>query len=100
MNAADSKLRFNSFTGQASDVNFRNGDPTKWVIATGPIVASARRLATSTRRSSRTRTRPSAGSIFQGSQPVWRTQDWGGDQAFLEANCPEFTTDAANPDLR
>ncbi len=32
---------FNSFTGQASDVNFRNGDPSKWVIATGPIVASA-----------------------------------------------------------
>jgi hypothetical protein len=27
---------------------------------------------------------------------VWRTQDWGGSQAFLEANCPEFTTSAAN----
>jgi hypothetical protein len=36
-------------------------------------------------------------SIFQGSQSVWRTQDWGGDQAFLEANCPEFTTNAATP---
>jgi hypothetical protein len=38
-----------------------------------------------------------AGSIFQGSFSVWRTQDWGGNQAFLEANCPEFTTSAANP---
>jgi hypothetical protein len=28
---------------------------------------------------------------------VWRTQDWGGNQAFLEANCPEFTTSAADP---
>ena len=28
---------------------------------------------------------------------VWRTQDWGGDQTFLEANCPEFTTSAAQP---
>ena len=36
-----------------------------------------------------------AGSIFQGSFSVWRTQNWGGDQSFLEANCPEFTTSFA-----
>lgn len=95
-NAADSKLRFNTFTGQASDVNFRDGNPAYWVIATGPIVSSPEGayfyppiIAD-----------PSvaqAGSIFQGSQSVWRTQDWGGNQAYLEANCPEFTTSAANP---
>jgi len=28
---------------------------------------------------------------------VWRTQDWGGNQAYLEANCPEFTTFAGQP---
>jgi hypothetical protein len=39
----------------------------------------------------------SAGTIFQGSLSVWRTQDWAGNQAFLEANCPEFTTSGANP---
>ena len=38
-----------------------------------------------------------AGSIFQGSFSVWRTQDWGGNQAYLEANCPEFTTFADQP---
>jgi hypothetical protein len=38
-----------------------------------------------------------AGSIFQGSWSVWRTQDWGGNQAYLEANCPEFTTFAGKP---
>jgi hypothetical protein len=93
---ADDSLRFNTFFGQASDVNFRNGDPTKWVIATGPIVSSPEgsnfyppiiadpHPAT-------------AMSIFQGSQSVWRTQDWGGDRDFLEANCPEFTTPAATP---
>ncbi|HTL15659.1 MAG TPA: hypothetical protein VL793_00400, partial [Patescibacteria group bacterium] len=26
-----------------------------------------------------------------------RTQDWAGNQAFLEANCPEFTTAGNNP---
>ena len=95
-NAADNKLRFNTFTGQASDVNFRDGDPTKWVIATGPIAASPEAsyfyppiIADPTVAN--------AGSIFQGSMSVWRTQDWGGNQAYLEANCPEFTTAFNNP---
>jgi hypothetical protein len=95
-NAADDHLRFNSFAGQASDVNFRNGDPKKWVVATGPIVSSPEGslfyppLIPDP-------TKQFAGSIFSGSQSVWRTQDWGGDQSFLEANCSEFTTSAANP---
>jgi hypothetical protein len=33
-------LRFNTFTGQANDANFRGGDPTKWVIISAPIIAS------------------------------------------------------------
>jgi len=95
-NAADSNLRFNTFTGQASDVNFRNGDPTAWVIATGPIAASPEGPyfyppVTADPNPA------TAGSIFQGSQSVWRTQDWGGNQAYLEANCPEFTTAFNNP---
>lgn len=93
---ADDSLRFNTFFGQASDVNFRNGDPTRWVIATGPIVSSPEGsnfyppiIADPHPATAKT--------IFQGSQSVWRTQNWGGDQAYLEANCPEFTTSAANP---
>jgi hypothetical protein len=95
-NAADDRLRFNTFTGQANDVNFRDGDPTGWVVATGPIVSSPEGsyfyppvIADPTE--------DFAGSIFQGSQSVWRTQDWGGDQVYLETNCPEFSTDAATP---
>jgi len=93
-NLGNSAFRFNSFTSNFHDVNFRNGDPTKWVIASGPIVASgegaqfyAPIIADPV----------SAGTIFQGSFSVWRTQDWAGNQAFLEANCPEFTTAGANP---
>ena len=95
-NAADDALRFNSFAGQASDVNFRDGDPRYWVVSTGPIVSSPESslfypplIADPSKAF--------ADSIFSGSQSVWRTQDWGGDQAFLEANCSEFTTSAANP---
>jgi hypothetical protein len=90
-NAADDTLRFNTFTGQANDANFRNGDPTKWVIISAPILTSPESaffyppiIADPNPAT--------AGSIFQGSFSVWRTQDWGGDQALLEANCQEFTT--------
>jgi hypothetical protein len=92
----DDSLRFNTFFGQASDVNFHNGDPTKWVIATGPIVSSPE--GSNFYPPIIADPNPAqAKSIFQGSQSVWRTQNWGGDQAYLEANCPEFTTSAANP---
>ena len=95
-NAADDALRFNTFTGQANDLNFRNGDPTKWVIGTGVILSSPEGSyfyppIISDPNPAR------GGTIFQGSFSVWRTQDWGGSRAFLEANCPEFTTSAANP---
>jgi len=95
-NATNDALRFNTFTGQANDANFRNGDPTKWVIISAPIISSPESaffyppiIADPS---------PSeAGSIFQGSFSVWRTQDWGGNRDYLEANCPEFTTAADQP---
>src|SRR5213080_1023850 len=93
-NAGNSALRFNSFTSNFHDVNFQNGDPVKWVIASGPIVASGE----SALFYSPIIADPlSAGTIFQGSLSVWRTQDWAGNQAFLEANCPEFTTFGGTP---
>jgi hypothetical protein len=95
-NVSNSALRFNSFFGQNHDANFHNGDPTKWVIISGPIVSSpegsnfyAPIIADPNPAA--------AGTIFEGSQSVWRTQDWGGNQAYLEANCPEFTTPSATP---
>ena len=95
-NATNSSLRFNTFTGQANDANFQNGDPTKWVIISAPIISSPESaffyppIIADPHPTN-------AGSIYQGSQSVWRTQDWGGDQATLEANCPEFTTPANQP---
>ena len=54
-------------------------------------------LATSIRRSSPIRTRRRRARSSRARSRVWRTQDWGGNQAFLEANCPEFTTRGPNP---
>ena len=93
-NVGNPAFRFNSFFGNLHDVNFRNGDPLKWVIASGPIVASGE----SAQFYAPIIADPvTAGTIFEGSQSVWRTKNWAGNQAFLEANCPEFTTSAANP---
>jgi len=95
-NAANSALRFNSFTGQANDANFQNADPTKWVIISAPIISSAE--ASYFYAPIISDPNPAAaGSIFQGSFSVWRTQDWGGNQATLEANCQEFTQPADKP---
>jgi hypothetical protein len=95
-NVTNSSMRFNSFFGQFHDANFQNADPSKWVIIGGPIAGSpegSNFYAPIIPDPNPAR----AGTIFQGSQSVWRTQDWGGNQAFLEANCPEFTTSGADP---
>jgi hypothetical protein len=95
-NSADSTLRFNSFFGQNHDANFADGDVTKWVIISGKIASSPE--GSNFYAPIIADPNPAvAGSIFEGSQSVWRTQDWGGDPAFLAANCSEFTTDSANP---
>jgi hypothetical protein len=95
-NASDDGLRFNTFTGQANDGNFRNGDPTKWVIISAPILSSPEGSLFYPPIISDPNS-ANAGSIFQGSFSVWRTQDWGGNRDVLEANCPEFTTSATQP---
>lgn len=94
-NAGNSAFRFNSFTGAFHDVNFQNGAPTKWVIASGPIAATEPALFYAPILADPNPA--AAGTIFEGAVSVWRTQDWAGNQAFLEANCPEFTTAGNNP---
>jgi hypothetical protein len=130
------KIRFNTFFTQATDSNFRDGHPTDWVIASGPlfppqnggeissfygpIVADetncgdlpqfrteAARLANANTFAGRpgVPATPPEGQqigdeiqlIYIGLNHVWRTIDAGGPQAYLEANCPEFTTSAADP---
>jgi hypothetical protein len=91
-NVGNSAQRFNTFFANYTDANFRNGDPSKWVVISGPLFAEGSAFY-----------KPIiadpfvAGTIFVGEQSVWRTTDWGGSQAYLEANCPEFTTPGNQP---
>lgn len=91
---ANPAFRFNTFTGQAYDANFQSGDPTKWVIISGPLFQSGESALFYSPIIGDPKV---GGTLFAGLQSVWRTKDDGGNQAYLEANCPEFTTSAAAP---
>jgi hypothetical protein len=95
-NAANNKLRFNSFFGQNHDANFNNGAVQDWVIISG-VIASSPEGSNFYAPIIADPNPATAGSIFEGSQSVWRTQDWGGDPGFLASNCSEFTTASDNP---
>jgi len=88
----NSAHRFNTFFSRFTDANFQNGDPTKWVVISAPFFQD-----TSLFYKPIIADPVVSGTIFVGLRGVWRTQDWGGDQATLEANCPEFTTPGNQP---
>jgi hypothetical protein len=88
----NSAHRFNTFFSRFTDANFQNGDPTKWVVISAPLFGD-----TSLFYKPIIADPVVSGTIFVGLRGVWRTQDWGGNQAFLEANCPEFTTPGNQP---
>jgi hypothetical protein len=101
--------RFNEFTSAFSDSNFENGDPTKWVITSAPIVNSHETVGFYWPQISDPNPPTGAHPIFSGAQHVWRTwafgagtpgavpQDKTPNIAFYEANCQEFTVSGSDP---
>jgi hypothetical protein len=87
-------IRFNQFFSPFTDVNFQNGDPTKWVIIGGPLYQSGEAVEFYWPELNDPKV---PGTMYTGLQHVWRTLDNGGNQAYLEANCQEFTVSAADP---
>jgi hypothetical protein len=92
--ASNKNFMMNEFFTQATDVNFRGGDQTAWVIVSGPFFTSGEASAFYKPQIGDPNV---SGTFFVGLQHAWRTTDFGGDQATLEANCPEFTVSAATP---
>jgi hypothetical protein len=93
-NVSNSSVRFNTFFDRYTDANFQNGDSTKWVVISGPLFQDTSLFYKPIIADPNP---ANAGTIFVGERAIWRTQDWGGSQAYLEANCPEFTTSGADP---
>jgi hypothetical protein len=83
--ATDPHLRFHTYTGGQMDVNYNDVDPTSWLwigdrfIINFPEAQRFYAPVLSDPLVSKT--------IFVGAQSVWRTQNAGGDRAFLEAHC-------------
>ena len=90
INAVKPSVRMHSYTGPALDVNFRGTDTLGWNFVSDPLFSSGEAasfyapvLADPVLD----------GSWFIGLQRVWRTQDNGGSQAYLETHCNEFFGD-------
>jgi hypothetical protein len=84
---ANSNIRVHSYYAPQLDVNFHGVNTIGWDWVSDKLLGSHEAasfyvpiLADPVR----------SGTIFVGLQHVWRTQDSGGSQAFLDAHCNEF----------
>ncbi len=82
--AVNGDIRFHTYTNTFTDVNFRKGDPTAWVWTGDTMYFSGE---ASSFYAPMIADPVTGGQIFAGMRHVWRTQDSGGPQAFLEAHC-------------
>lgn len=83
------EVTFASFQSNRYFINFRSGDQARWVRTDDPIRAADERatITQSTGRQFITFDRVNPDTQFTAFQHVWRTQNNGGDQTFLETNC-------------
>ncbi len=91
-NAASPSIRMHTYTGPAIDVNFQGSITFGWDYIGDPLAASGEQasfyvplIADPVRN----------GTWFVGMQRVWRTQDNGGSQTYLDAHCNEYFGDFA-----
>ena len=84
-----SNVSFASFQSNRFFTNFRNADASWWVRTDDPIRVSNERatVTASTGRQFITFDTVQPDTQFTGFQHVWRTQNNGGSQAFLEGSC-------------
>ena len=86
-------IRMHTYYGPSIDVNFNNTDPNGWDYISDPLTASGESASFYV---------PLIGdpkvsqTMFVGLQHVWRTQDSGGKQAYLQQYCNEISG-AFNP---
>ena len=81
-------IRMHTYTGAAIDVNFRGTEPLGWNWISDVLGTEAASFYIPLINDPVV-----SGSWFIGQQRIWRTQDSGGSQAFLERYCNEYTGD-------
>jgi hypothetical protein len=96
--AQNANNRFHTFFDAQIDVNFRGTNPLGWnwvsdtFFPPGAGADEARSFYIPIIHDPVV-----SGTIFTGLRHVWRTQDNGGSQAFLESNCNEFFGTFSSP---
>ncbi len=86
-NGTNPNVRIHSYTGTEFDINFRGTSTNGWDYISGPMHVSPEASAF---YSPLEMDQTVNGTIFAGMQHVWRTQDNGGSQSYLDANCNEI----------
>jgi hypothetical protein len=82
--AVNGNIRFHTYTNDFVDVNFHGNTPATWDWIGDPIFFAPEGSAF---YAPMTQDPVTGGQIFAGLNHVWRTQDSGGPQAFLDAHC-------------
>jgi hypothetical protein len=83
--AVDPNLHMHTYFVGQMDVNYRGDDATSWLWIGDRFIVN---FPEAIRFYTPTITDPAVSkTIFVGAQRVWRTQNAGGDRAFLEAHC-------------
>ncbi len=87
---ANPQIRMHTYFNPQVDVNFKGSDPTGWDWVADPLQGSRE---TSSFYIPMEGDKTAPGTVYTGLQHVWRTTDNGGDQAYLDQHCNEFTGD-------
>jgi hypothetical protein len=85
-------IRMHTYYGPEGDVNFNGNDPNGWDYWGDPLDASGESASFYVPLIGDPQV---GGTVFVGLQHVWRTQDDGGPQAYLDQHCNEITGDFA-----
>ncbi|MGN6242515.1 MAG: hypothetical protein ACTHQ3_02440 [Motilibacteraceae bacterium] len=83
---------FHSYYAPQHDVNFNGTDPKGWDWISDPLLASGEAASFYTPFVVDPNEKRN-GTVYDGLQHIWRTQDNGGLQKDLDAHCNEFTYD-------
>lgn len=92
IDAVNPNIRVHSYYAPQHDVNFRKNDPSGWDWISDPLLNSGEAASFYTPIIADPKV---GGTLFDGLQHVWRTLDDGGQQAYLDQHCNEFTGDLA-----
>jgi hypothetical protein len=84
IDAVNGNVRFHTYTSAQVDVNFHGNKPETWDWIGDPLLFSGEAAAFYAPMIADPVT---GGQMFAGEQHVWRTQDSGGSQTFLDNHC-------------